>query len=268
MKVKRLVKLVSAVLAGTMLMTFAGCGQKFKDVSKIKETGKIILGTSADYPPYEFHKQIDGKDTVVGFDIEIAKEIAKDLGVELEIKEMDFGALLAALKTGKVDFVISGMTPNEKRKKEVDFSEIYYLADQGVLIRAEDKGSIKTVEDVKSKKVAAQEGSIQEEIAKGQLGIAEPKSLANVGDLVMELKNKKVDAVVMELPVANAYVLKNKELAVSDVPVKDDTGGSAVGIAKGNKELLEAVNKTIDRLKSSKTIEKFVDEASKLSVSE
>lgn len=266
MKTKRLTRLFAAIIAGTMLFAASGCGPKAKSVVSIKKEGKIVMGTSADYPPYEFHKEINGKDTVVGFDVEIAKEIAKDLGVELEIKEMEFGGLLAGLKTGKVDFVIAGMTPDEKRKKEVDFSNIYYLAKQGVLVRAEDKGRIKTIADLKGKKVGAQQGSVQEDIAKEQIKDAELKTLANVADLVLELKNKKVDAVVMELPVANAYILQNTELVVSDVKVEEDTGGSAVGIAKGNKELTDSINKTIDRLQSAKMIDKFVDDASKLSI--
>lgn len=264
---KKLMKVAAVVLAGTMLLTAAGCGPKYKNVSKIKETKKIVLGTSADYPPYEFHKEVGGKDTIVGFDIEIAKEVAKDLGVELEIKDMGFDGLLAALKTGKVDFVISGMTPTEERAKEVDFSKIYYMAKQGVIVRAEDKGKIKTVADLKGKKVGAQQGSIQEDIAKEQMKDSELKTLQNVADLVLELKNKKVDAVVMELPVANAYILQNTELTVSEVKVEDETGGSAVGITKGNKELVDAINKTIDRLNSSKSIDKFVDDASKSSIS-
>ena len=87
-------------------------------LEKIKASGKIILGTSADYPPYEFQALIDGKDTIVGFDIELAKEIAKDLGVELEIKDMSFDGLLAALASGNVDMVISGMTPTEYRNSQ------------------------------------------------------------------------------------------------------------------------------------------------------
>lgn len=266
MRAKIFTKLIIGVLAGAMLLSITGCGQKTKSIASIKKQGKIIVGTSADYPPYEFHKEIDGKDTIVGFDIEIAKEIAKDMGVPLEIKEMEFGALLAGLKTGKVDFVISGMTPNEKRKLEVDFSELYYKAAQGVLVRAEDKDKIKAISDLKGKKIGAQQGSVQEDIAKEQLKDAELKTLTNVGDLILELKNKKVDAIVMELPVANAYILQNTDLIVSAVKVQEDTGGSAVGIAKGNKELTDSINKTIAKIKASKQIDKFVEEASKLSI--
>ena len=127
-----------AILAALMVIfpVVAGGAKDSKSGSaldKIKASGKIILGTSADYPPYEFHALVDGKDTIVGFDIELAKEIAKDLGVELEIKDMSFDGLLAALVSGNVDMVISGMTPTEERRQNVDFSDIYYQAVHGAV---------------------------------------------------------------------------------------------------------------------------------------
>jgi ABC-type amino acid transport substrate-binding protein len=130
-KFSRIMAIISFILV--MALLFTACGKKVSTdveengdqlpvgtdineppaddespkIKEIKQAGKIVLGTSADYPPYEFHKEIDGKDTIVGFDIEIAKAIAKDLGVELEIKDMDFDGLLLALNAGKVDFVIA-----------------------------------------------------------------------------------------------------------------------------------------------------------------
>ena len=88
----------------------------------IKNKGKIVLGTSADYPPFESHAMIDGKDEIVGFDIEIAKYIAEELGVELEIKDMDFDKLLGGLSTGMLDIVIAGMNPDPEREKEANFT--------------------------------------------------------------------------------------------------------------------------------------------------
>lgn len=258
---KSVVKVLAVLLVVFIAFAFAGCKKKIDTMKKIEETGKIILGTSADYPPYEFHKLIDGKDQIVGFDIEIAKEIAKGLGAELVIKDMDFGGLLMALQEGKVDFVVAGMTPNEERKKQVDFTKIYYMAKQGVVVRAEDVDKYKTVDDLKGKKVGAQMGAIQEEIAKEQIEGAEVKALGKVSDLVLELKNKKVEAVVMELPVAKAYIDKNPDLALSEIEVKDDTGGSAIAVAKGNEELVEKMNEILDRLIEEGKIDQFVAEA-------
>ncbi|MBE6345375.1 MAG: transporter substrate-binding domain-containing protein, partial [Spirochaetaceae bacterium] len=157
-------KTIFAFFFAMMMVLPVMAGGK-KDVSvmeKIKADGKIILGTSADYPPYEFHSMVDGKDTIVGFDISIAQEIAKDLGVELEIKDMNFDGLLAALVSGNVDFVISGMTPTEERKQNVDFSDIYYEAVHGAVIRVADEAKYAAnPESLKDVLIGAQKGAIQ-----------------------------------------------------------------------------------------------------------
>lgn len=283
---KNTASLLAVLLVLTLAFVFGGCQKRSTDTAsetstvkseetkeltkleQIKKAGKIILGTSADYPPYEFHKAVNGKDEIVGFDIEIAKEIAKDLGVELQIQDMEFDGLLSALNAGNIDFVISGMTPTDERKQSVDFTKIYYTAQQGVMVRSEDKDKIKTVDDLKGKKVGAQKGSIQETIANEQLTEVSVVALTKIPDLVMELKTKKVDAIVVELPVANGYVGKHKDLAISEVQVKDDTGGSAAAIKKGNTDLVDAINKTIDRLIADKTLDRLVAEANEMVESE
>lgn len=243
-------------------------------VAQIKKAGKIIMGTSADYPPYEFHSLKDGKDTIVGFDVAIAQEIAKDLGVKLEIKDMQFDGLLAALQAGTIDIVIAGMTPTEERKKSVDFTKTYYYAVHGVIVRSADKEKYSTVEALKGARLSAQKGTIQVGIAKKQiLGMTDAeaekdsnavKELGTIKNLVLDLKNNKVDAIVAELPVANAYVGKNPDLAVAAPTFKDDEGGSAVAVKKGNEALVTAINGTLDRLMAAKDIDKFVAEANDL----
>ncbi|MCZ8515958.1 transporter substrate-binding domain-containing protein [Paenibacillus filicis] len=235
--------------------------QKGTKLDQIKKVGKIVVGTSADYPPYEFHKEINKKDEIVGFDIEIAKALAKDLGVQLEIKDMKFDGLLAALDSGNVDFVISGMTPTPERQKSVDFTKIYYTAVQKVVVRAEDKDKIKSIDDLKGKKVGAQKGATQEKIVQEQMPQSELKAIFKISDLMLELKNKKVDALVVEQPVAGAYLSKNKDLVVSDIALKTEDSGSAIAVKKGSPELVDAMNKTLDKLMTDKTIDKLVTEA-------
>ena len=136
-------KLMAIAAVATIAIGMVGCGSgtttekkegnaapaaKATTLDAIKSKGKLVVGTSADYAPYEFHTQVNGKDQIVGFDIEIAKQFAKDLGVELEIKDMAFDGLLVALQADKVDMVFAGMTPTEVRKKNVDFSDIYFTA--------------------------------------------------------------------------------------------------------------------------------------------
>lgn len=248
-------------------------------LEKIKASGKIILGTSADYPPYEFHALIDGKDTIVGFDVDLAREIAKDLGVELEIKDMSFDGLLAALVSGNVDMVISGMTPTEERRQNVDFSDIYYQAIHGAIIRATDAEKYgndpTTLKDVV---IGAQRGAIQVGIAKTQIkGVdvanidnnhPQVKELGALPDLILEVKNNKIEAVIAELPVASAYVKRNSDLTLAMYSFSDEEGGSAVAVKKGNQDLIDAINATIARLVAEDKINQFVGEASILADSQ
>lgn len=236
-------------------------GEALSKIDEIKKAGKIVVGTSADYPPYEFHRSVNGKDEIVGFDIEIAKAIAKDLGVELEIKDMDFDGLLLALNADKVDFVIAGMTPDPERMEAVDFSNIYYKAVHGVVIRTEDKDLYTKVEDLTGKKVGAQKGAIQEKIAVAEIKDVQLKSLAKIPDLILEVKNNKINALVMEQPVAKAYVDQNKDLMLMDLTFDDGEGGSAVAVKKGNKDLVEVMNTTLDRLMKDGSVDKFVFES-------
>jgi polar amino acid transport system substrate-binding protein len=260
------------LLALPLLGACAGPAKKADAVDAIKKAGKLVIGTSADFPPYEFHIQDKGTDKIVGFDIAVGQEIAKDLGVTLEIKDMKFDGLLAALDSGNVDIVLAGMSPTDERKKSTDFSEIYYRAEQGVIVRAADKDRYATPESLKEAMIGAQKGAIQVGIAKKQIkGMADEtqdnaqvKELPKLGDLVLALKNKNIDAIVVETAVAKAYVAANPDLVVAPFVFPDESGGSAIAIKKGNSALLEAVNKSLARLGAANAVEGFVADANKL----
>jgi len=244
-------KLKSILVGGILIMSLivGGC-------SKENTKDKIILGTSADYPPYEFHI-VDGEDKIVGFDIDIANEIAKDLGKELEIKDMNFGGLIAALKSDSVDFVIAGMNADEERAKEVDFSNIYYSAAQGIIV-ANDATEIINMEDLKGLTVGVQKGTVQEKIVQDLVVKEKIVGLNKIGDLIMQLKNKKIDAILVELPVAKAYSSKNTDLKVINPEYISDTKGFAVAIKKGNKELVDQINQTLNRLEKEGKLEEYL----------
>lgn len=270
-------KVVATALLGIMIMGFVGCGasdntsaagdkKETKDLLEtIQEKGKVVVGMSADYAPYEFH-YIDenGKDVIGGFDVDIANEIADALGVELVIQEMDFDALVAALPAGKVDLVISGMNPTEERAKVVDFSEIYYNSQHGILVRAEDVDKYKTFADLEGVKVGAQLGSTQEQIARSEIPNADLQLLNNVNNLILELKAGKVDAIIMEKPVAEMAIKSNPELAVGNPIYEDKTGGNAVGMAKNNPELLAKINEVIKELNESGKMDEYIVKANEL----
>jgi len=273
------------------LPVWAG-GAKDKDKEKengklglIKKAGKLVVGTSADYPPYEFHTLRNGKAEVVGFDIAIAKELAKDLHVKLELKDMRFENLLPSLQNGTIDLIIAGMKPTSERRQLVDFTAIYYHTVQRVLIRTADKDKYPTVDSLKTARLSAQRGTIQVDVATkyilGQNPPTTPQAstpveasaqveaitlveASTIRGLVQNLKNGKVDAIVVEQPVARAYIAKNPDLFLSPVSFKDDEGGTAIAIKKGNGDLALAVEKTIARLIAAKKIDQFVVEANEL----
>ena len=266
-------KIIATAVLGIMTMGLAGCGSsndknsasKTDLLEKIQKNGKLVVGMSADYAPYEFH-YIDenGKDVIGGFDVDIANEIANKIGVDLVIQEMDFDALVSALPAGKVDLVISGMNPTEERAKVVDFSEVYYNSKHGILVRAEDADKYQTFADLEGAKVGVQLGSTQEKIAKTEIPNVNLQQLSNINNLILELKAGKVDAIVMEKPVAEMAVKSNPELAVGKPIYQEQTGGNAVGIAKNNPQLLAKVNEVITELNESGKMDEYIAKANEL----
>lgn len=267
MKKGLLQKVLAGALIGVMSLGLIGCGGKksSKDMlDVIKEKGELVVGLSADYAPYEFHMMKDGKDQVVGFDVNIAQEIANNLGVKLKIQEMEFDALVTALPAEKVDLVISGMNPTEERKKAIDFSDIYYVSNHGILTKKENKDKYKTLEDLNGKKIGVQLGSVQEKMAKENVKDAKLTQLSNINNLIMELNTDKVDAIIIETPVAEMAIKSNPNLGKSDEKIEDGTGGNSIGIKKGSPKLVEEVNKTIKGLKDSGKLDKFIIDATVL----
>ena len=266
-------KIIATAVLGIMTMGLAGCGSsndknsasKTDLLEKIQKNGKLVVGMSADYAPYEFH-YIDenGKDVIGGFDVDIANEIANKIGVDLVIQEMDFDALVSALPAGKVDLVISGMNPTEERAKVVDFSEVYYNSKHVILVRAEDADKYQTFADLEGAKVGVQLGSTQEKIAKTEIPNVNLQQLSNINNLILELKAGKVDAIVMEKPVAEMAVKSNPELAVGKPIYEEQTGGNAVGIAKNNPQLLAKVNEVITELNESGKMDEYIAKANEL----
>lgn len=266
-------KIIATAVLGIMTMGLAGCGSsndknsasKTDLLEKIQKNGKLVVGMSADYAPYEFH-YIDenGKDVIGGFDVDIANEIANKIGVNLVIQEMDFDALVSALPAGKVDLVISGMNPTEERAKVVDFSEVYYNSKHGILVRAEDADKYQTFADLEGANVGVQLGSTQEKIAKTEIPNVNLQQLSNINNLILELKAGKVDAIVMEKPVAEMAVKSNPELAVGKPIYEEQTGGNAVGIAKNNPQLLAKVNEVITELNESGKMDEYIEKANEL----
>lgn len=276
---KGLKKLLGLTLAAMMTMSLVGCSSSSDDGDKaegkdklqqIKDAGVLVVGTSADYAPYEFHKKVDGKDKIVGFDITMAEEIAKDMGVKVEYKDMDFDGLLGALDAGKVDIVLSGMTPNEERKKSVDFSEIYYTNSNVCIVAKGKEDSIKSSDDLKKLKVGVQKGTTQADYVTGDLGITNATQLKKIPDLMLELQNGKIDVIVTGKAVAQINVKNYKNVAIGNTTVGDEVAETAAAAIKksddkvDNTAFLKSVNDTIATLEKEGKIDEFMQEALKL----
>jgi polar amino acid transport system substrate-binding protein len=260
---------IIAVLASALAVGCSGGSagaeesEPLTKLEQIQKDGKIILGTAADYPPYEFHAMIDGKDTVVGFDIEIAKVIAEKLGVELVITDMKFDGLLAAMNANKVDFIISGMTPTEERSKSVDFSEPYYNPYQTILVLDEMKDTFNTFESFEGNDIGAQKSSIQEALANDKFANSKIKVLPKITDLVLELKTGKIDGVILAEPVASAYIKENPDLALNGMDLGNDDV-AAIAVPKDSSSLLEEINVILKELKDSGKLGEFLKDANEI----
>ncbi len=238
------------VMLLTVLVVFSVFSQTLVQIQK---RGKLIVGTEPTFPPFEF---VDEKNQIIGFDIDIAQELAKRLNVKLEIVSLPFDSLIPALQQGKIDLIIAGMTITEERSKVVDFSKPYFNANQAIVVRKASGFLPKTFEDLVGKKVAVQLGTTGDLVVSEISGINVVR-FQKFTDAFLELQNGRVDAVVLDEAPAKSYVNKfSKILTLSTVIDTGETYGIAV--RKGNKELLNFVNQTLDILKSNKTYDKLL----------
>lgn len=231
----------------------------------IKKSGKIIMGCNANYPPFEFHKKINGEDKIVGFDILIGEEIAKDLEVELQITDMEFSSVLASLDTGIIDMALSGISKTKEREKSMDFSEVYYEPSNYLLVNYKDIGKYTSEKDIKNLTIGVQTSTTQEEIA-NNLNIKNIVSLPKTPDLIAQLNQGLIDGIIVEKCVGDNYEISNKNLKIEkSFTFESNIDGTAIGIDKDNEDLLKEINKTINRLKSEGKLEKFYNDSLKLS---
>ncbi|WP_227935013.1 transporter substrate-binding domain-containing protein [Alkalihalobacillus deserti] len=253
---------MSAVLSVALL---AGCGTGEDDAAtgeepvesdapETEKTTTLVMGTSADYPPYE---SIDlATQEIIGFDVDIAKYITEELGYELQIEDMDFNALIPAMEAGRVDFVLAGMTPTEERKENVDFSDIYYEA-TNLIVSGED-ANLSTLEDLEGLKVGVQLGSIQEEEADAlaeEYGF-EVVKLNRIPEIMQELLAGRIDAILMEDTVAEGHLEAQPQLVSFVVPSEGELG-YAIAFPKGS-DLVEPFNEKLNELISSGKMDELI----------
>lgn len=247
--------MMSILIAGIL----AACGSNEKDSDNAGETNntdaKVLkMGTSADYPPFEYIDTAKGSD-IIGIDVDIAKAVTEKLGYELEIQDMDFGGLISALQNGQVDFAASAMSATDERKESVDFSDIYYTS-KHIIVSKQGSG-IQSVDDLKGKTVGAQLGSIQETKAKELAETTDFKvdSRNRIPELIQEIMAGRMDAAIIEDTVAEGYLSENKE--IEGFTIEDADGGYAIAFPKGS-ELTEAFNKELKAMIDSGEIDAII----------
>lgn len=276
MKYARKAALAALMAAGAFAL--AGCGgDKAADsqpaaqsgsqgglMQRIKEKGTLVVGTASGFPPYEFLDTSKSDKTVVGIDIALAQKIADKLGVKLVVQDMNFSALLSSIAADKIDIAISAINATEERRKAVDFSESYMHSPHILLIRKEDAGKYKTLEDFRGKTIGAQKATLQEDLARTQIPEAKVVALDRIPDILIELDHGKLDAVASQGVVAKQYLIMNPELADSGVKFENVRSSSCVAIPKGNEDLVKLVNEVIEENRDN--IPTWIEEYSELAV--
>ena len=265
MKMKKFVSLLLALL---MIASLAACGKKANDNNNSNDSKTLIMGTSADYAPFEFmYKGKDGTMQYGGIDVSVGQYIAESMGKELKVENMSFDYLLPSLVKGNFDIVIAAMEADGDRLKSADFSDPYYTdLPPAILVKASDAASYKTLADFSGKSVAAQTGTTKLDIVNDQLTGANAVPLALVTDMVNELVNGKVDAILVDGAVAKQYAETNKDLVIADA--SSELGAAqpyCVAVAKGDpKGLLPAINAAIAKMNEENKLESFISAADAL----
>ena len=256
-------RLLALTMVTCMAAAMTASAEVDTDSIETVTDGKLTVATSPDFAPYEFYAiGEDGSSTLAGFDMALAQYIADYIGLELEVVTMDFDGVLSELQTQSVDLGMAGLSPDPKREEAMDFSDIYYEGGQSLVTIKDNAYKYNSFEAVNDPDVSvgAQTGSIQMDLATENTPDADIISLPKVTDIISELIGGKLDAAYIETAVAESYQKNYPELEiVLDVPY--DVEGSAIGVSKGNEELLAAVNEAIAAAKGDGSIDKFVAEA-------
>ncbi len=220
------------------------------EVKTVKE-GVLTMATNATFPPYEYYES----DAIVGIDAEIAEAVAKKLGLELKIEDMEFDSIILAVTQGKADLGLAGMTVTEERLEAVDFSDSYATGIQAVIV-AEDS-EIAGISDLDGKKIGVQLATTGDIYAKEDFGEDNVEAYNKGADAVMALKQGKVDAVIIDNQPALAFIQNTDGLKILDTEYAVEDYAAA--IAKGNDALRTAVNDALAELEEDGTLQSIID---------
>lgn len=239
--------LVFIVIVASIAFVMTGCGNSSSN------SNKLVFGTNAEFPPFEFHSSKGLISNFDGIDIAIAKSITETIGKTIEISNMEFDSILIALQNGQIDAAIAGLTITDERAEAVDFSKPYYNATQVMIVK--ESSDIKKATDMEGKSIAVVHGYTGQTCVK-KLGFEKSMVSFKTGtECIMELMNDKCGVVVIDAATAKNYVADNKGLVIIEDNDAFQTEKYAIAVKKGNHELLEQINAAIDSMNASNTIE-------------
>ncbi len=258
-------KLTVVTVVAAMVCGLAACGGSKQEASTeaAKESTKLVLGTSADYPPFEFVMLDDkGEQQYAGIDLSASQKIAEDMGKELEVVNMSFDNLMTALQKGEVDMVAAALDVTEERKAVADFSDVYYTDyPPMLLIKADKKDVYTSVDALKGKTVGAQTGTTKAAMVTEKIPGATLLGLSVVTEMVNNLEYDKCDALLLDGAVALKYAEQNDSMVIADIEF-GETLPYCIAVQKGDpKGLLESMNKTIASAIDEGLVEKWTAQA-------
>ena len=252
---KRLVLLVMVI---ALALAAVGCNSTSDHLSKIKDAGKIVVGTSADYPPFEF---VDEAGITTGFDVELMNEIAKRMGVTVEWTDMPFDSLIAAVQEGKIDASIAAFNYDEERDKTVDFTDAYYTSEDSFVVLEGFTGDLSDPMNLANYKVGAQSGTTQDGWITDNLLtpglITEDKFMRyeRVDQAILDLQAGRIEVLMADYVPAQAYVADFGGLKIVYHGVLS-TGPMNIVIPQGDTALQTEINRILKELQA----DGFVDQ--------
>ncbi|MBR1599856.1 MAG: transporter substrate-binding domain-containing protein [Lachnospiraceae bacterium] len=263
---KKFKKYLALACMGVLGMSvLAGCGDsgvsgELGDAGSVDVTSgeTVTFGTNAEFPPFEFVAASGVIDDFDGIDMKIAKQIGDDNGMTAKIENMEFDSLLIALENGQVDAVIAGMSITDERKEAVDFSTPYYTATQVMIVR--EDSDIAKATDMEGKSIAVIQGYTGEECVK-ELGY-EYEAFKKGTETILELINGKCDVVVIDSATAQKYVNDNEGLKIVEDASSFESEEYGIAVKKGNTELLDKINTSIQKMLDEGTIATWATEYS------
>lgn len=251
-------KILLAVGAASAVMLAAGCGGGDSKSSSASGKGGIPavirVGSETTFPPFEFTEN----DKYVGFDLDLADAIIKQMGSKMEFKSMGFDALIPAVQSGQIDMIAAGLDATPERAKQVAFSDVYFKDNGYCIVVRKDNTTINDWADLAGKNVGAQVGTYQVKLAQ-EAKAAEVKQLDSNSQAWMELQANTLDAVVIDQPVAMYYLKQGAGKDLKIVGTQKDGSGMVFAFKKDNKQLQEGVNKALKELKANGTYDKIYE---------